>query len=41
MDLVLGVLLVIGMLSLIFLGPEWVGGLARGLRSWKRVGPNQ
>jgi len=41
MDLFLGVLLVLGMLSLIFMGPEWVSGLARGLRGWKRVGPNQ
>lgn len=41
MDLILGVLLVLGMMSLIFLGPGWVSGLARGLRAWKRVSPNQ
>lgn len=41
MDLILGMLLVLGMMSLIFMGPEWVGGLARGLRGGKRVGPNQ
>ena len=41
MDLLMGMLLVLGMMSLIFMGPEWVGGLARGLRNGKRVDPNR
>ncbi len=39
MDLFLGMLLVLGMMSLIFMGPEWVGALARERRDEKKSAP--
>jgi hypothetical protein len=35
MDLLAGIALIAGMMLLIFLGPEWILGLARGVQDFK------
>lgn len=40
MNLFIGILLVLGMMTLIFLGPEWVVGLSRELQGYKKVRPH-
>lgn len=40
MDLLMGVLLVLGMMTLIFLGPEVVEAITNEVRGFKKAGPN-
>jgi hypothetical protein len=40
MDLLMGVLLVLGLMTLIFLGPEWLAAFIRPFHSLRKAGPH-
>jgi amino acid transporter len=40
MSLFMGMLLVLGMMILIFLGPEWIAAFTHEVRGFKKAGPH-